>query len=269
MTRNRFNFHKSALKFSATEAASLQRLKDNPVDDNDRTILDANLKITPPLEMHNDEKERHRYATVAAIQLAWCLAPASEPKERDRLVSQQIPKNCESFLDIGSCKGYYVCKTARNAHCKVAAGIDIHKPFIDASEEVSRYLGLRNTHFYLTDIDKLSDDPEAFGGPFQVILLIGTYQYLFWGSGLNMKAFYSHREILSRLAGICTKRLILSARLEARWLSGGIKEKAELLKKKIPYNTSNFLEAAGEFFRINKTGYLGKYPLFVMEKKTL
>ena len=89
-TRNKFNFHKSALKFAATEAASLERLKANPVDDSDRTILDATVKITPPLEMLNDEKERHRYGTVASIQMAWCLAPASEPKERDRLVSNGI-----------------------------------------------------------------------------------------------------------------------------------------------------------------------------------
>ena len=86
-TRNRFNYHKSALLYAATETASLQELKADPVDDSDRTILDANLKITPPLEMLNDEKERHRYGTVASIMMTWCLAPTQPPKERHRLVS--------------------------------------------------------------------------------------------------------------------------------------------------------------------------------------
>ena len=87
MTSNRHNYYGSALKYAATESASLQELKADPVDDDDRTILDANVKITPPLEMLNDEKERHRYGTVASIQMTWCLAPASPPKERHRLVS--------------------------------------------------------------------------------------------------------------------------------------------------------------------------------------
>ncbi|MBN1522174.1 MAG: class I SAM-dependent methyltransferase [Candidatus Aureabacteria bacterium] len=195
------------------------------------------------------------------------LWPGFQLYERDRLVTPLIPEDCKSFLDIGSCKGYYVLRTAMRCRCQVSAGIDIHEPFIATSQKVGEYLGVRNARFYLSDLEQLSSNPEAFGGPFQVVLLIGTYQYLFWGSGLNMKAFYSHEEILSRLSKVCTQRIIFSARLEADWLSGGIKEKARLLKKKIPYSTAHFLEAAGRYFQIQKAGYLGKYPLFLMMKK--
>jgi hypothetical protein len=83
---SRWNFHASALKFMATESASLQRLKDSPTGPTDRTIIDATVKLTPPIEMLNDEKERHRYATVSSILMTWCLPPDGEPQERDRLV---------------------------------------------------------------------------------------------------------------------------------------------------------------------------------------
>lgn len=83
---DRYNFYASAIKFQATETGSLERLKDNPVDDSDRTILDPAVKLMPPMEMQNDEKERHRYATVASILMTWCLPPAAAPAERDRVV---------------------------------------------------------------------------------------------------------------------------------------------------------------------------------------
>lgn len=90
VTKKRWKFHNAALKYSCTEAAVLNRLKASPVDDSDVTVVDDDFKITPPIEMLNDEKERHRYGTVASILLAWCMKPAGAPKEKDRLVSGGI-----------------------------------------------------------------------------------------------------------------------------------------------------------------------------------
>ena len=83
---NRWNYHNSALKYHATLTGSLERLKDTPSSESDRTVLDAAVKCTPPIEMHNDEKERHRYGTVVAIQMCWIMIPDSRPQERDRFV---------------------------------------------------------------------------------------------------------------------------------------------------------------------------------------
>jgi hypothetical protein len=88
--KKRWKFHDAALKFSCTEAAVLNRLKANPVDETDLTVIDADFKITPPIEMLNDEKERHTYGTVSSILLAWCRKPAGAPKEKDRLISGGI-----------------------------------------------------------------------------------------------------------------------------------------------------------------------------------
>jgi hypothetical protein len=87
---SKYNYHKSALKYLCVHSATLERLKDSPADDDDRTLIDANLKMSPPIEMQNDEKERHRYASQFSIMMAWTYAPASEPKERDRLTMEGV-----------------------------------------------------------------------------------------------------------------------------------------------------------------------------------
>jgi len=193
--------------------------------------------------------------------------PGFQLFERERLVMPQIMAGCRSFLDIGSCKGYYVLKTAAGQDCLTATGIDIYEPFITTSSRVRDHLKQDKARFFLADLEDVSRCAKDFGGPFQTVLLIGTYQYLFWGSGLSSKAYYSHREILKRLSSICTERVIISARLEVPWLSGGIREKARLMKSRITYTTEDFLKQAGEFFEVKIAGYLGKYPLFVLTKK--
>jgi len=90
VTKKRWKFHNAALKYSCTEAAVLNRIKPSPVDENDFNVIDDDFKITPPIEMLNDEKERHRYGTVSSILLAWCMKPAGPPKEKDRLISGGI-----------------------------------------------------------------------------------------------------------------------------------------------------------------------------------
>lgn len=85
--KNRWKFHNSALKLLATLTGSLERLKDNPISVTDRTIVNAAVKLTQPIEMLNDEKERHRYGTVTSILMIWMVKPdIGEPLERDRLV---------------------------------------------------------------------------------------------------------------------------------------------------------------------------------------
>jgi len=88
--KQRWNYHNSALTFHATLDGSLERLKDSPTSVTDRNIIDPNIKSTEPIEMLNDEKERHKYATVVSIMMAWIKVPSSPPMENDRLVMQGI-----------------------------------------------------------------------------------------------------------------------------------------------------------------------------------
>jgi len=186
--------------------------------------------------------------------------------ERLRIVSALYPDTLESFLDIGSCKGFFVMDAAQRANCNISVGIDVHESFISVSKKVRDYLNIENARFHLATLNDVSDKPEAYGGPFQTILLIGTYHYLFWGSKFCPNAYYSHKEILSRLNTICSDRIIFSARLEIDRLPRFLKEKARMNGGEANYNKSSFIKKAAEFFHIEEAGYLGKDSLFIMRK---
>lgn len=195
------------------------------------------------------------------------LIPSLQLYERLWKVTRLWPATMESFLDIGSCKGYYTCLAAQKSTCRIAVGLDVDESFIRTSQQVSDHLGLTNTRFHLTTIDKLANNPSAFDGPFQTILLIGTYHYLFWGSGASDHCFKNHTEILSRLATLCTDRVIISGRFEMDRLPQHIKKDAVQSKEAGAYNTQAFIKTARNFFNIQTKGFLGTYPLFVMHKK--
>ncbi len=186
---------------------------------------------------------------------------------RERLVGALFPKSMESFLDIGCCRGYYVFKASEKPSCRLALGIDVFEPFLSISRQVKGYLGGENIDFKMAALDEVGGSPQSYGGPFQTVMTIGTYHYLFWGSSRSDKAFFDHRRILTLLAGLCAERLIFSGRLDLERLPEEIAAKARSHKNADAYNTAEFLKVAPEFFKIREIGYLGAYPLYLMIKK--
>lgn len=195
------------------------------------------------------------------------LIPRFKLHERLRPVTALYPKPLKSFIDIGCYRGFYALDAANRPGCNISVGIDVYAPFIHASNKVREYLGQKNSSFYRASMDMVSSNPEAYGGPFQTVLLIGLFHYLFWGSNLCSDAYGSHHKIFQRLSRICTDRLIISGRLEIDQLPRIEKEKARASGKLAQYNTDYFLRVAGEFFEVHMAGFLGAHPLFVMEKK--
>lgn len=198
------------------------------------------------------------------------LIPHFKLHERLRRVTALYPKPLESFIDIGCYRGFYALDAANLPSCNISVGIDVYEPFVNASNIVRKYLGQKNSTFYMASLDMVSGHPETYGGPFQTVLLIGLYHYLFWGSSLCSDAYGSHHEIFRRLSQICSYRLIISGRLEVDQLPRIEKAKAKSSAKIAKYyNTNCFLRAAEEFFDVHKAGFLGEYPLLVMEKKNV
>jgi len=130
-------------------------------------------------------------------------------------------------------------------------------------------MAIKNANSYPATLDKVSNDSKAYGGPFQTVLLIGTYHHLFWGSDLSSSAYYSHSQILNRLSKITTDRLIFSARLDLNRLHSAVREKAKMLGCQDRYNTAYFLKRAQEFFHVNKVGYLDRTLCLSCQKTNL
>ncbi len=197
------------------------------------------------------------------------LIPSFKLYERLRLVLSAFPEPLESFLDIGCCRGFYVMSAALKPSCKKAVGIDVHKPFTDLATHVSDHMGLTNTSFHVATLDKLVADPEKYHAPYQTILLIGTYHYLFWGSEVDSHSFGDHDTILQALSKLCTKRVILSGRLEIDRLPEYNRGNAEDSERAAQYTTENFVKCAEKYFTVKCLGYLGTYPLLQLDKKDL
>ncbi len=186
---------------------------------------------------------------------------------RERLVEDLFLDDMESFLDIGCCRGYYIFKASEKQSCRLALGIDVFEPFISISRQVKGFLARENTDFKMAALNEVGGNPQSYGGPFQTVMTIGTYHYLFWGSSRCDKAFFDHRRILTLLAGLCAERLIFSGRLDLKRLPSEIAAKARAHKNADTYNTVEFLKVAADFFKIREIGYLGTYPLYLMMKK--
>lgn len=195
------------------------------------------------------------------------LVPGFQLYERLRKVTRLWPDKLESMLDIGCCKGFYAVSAALKPSCRLSVGIDVDDGFIAASQQVSDHLGLVNTRFFKETIDNLADQPEASGGPFQTVLLLGTYHYLFWGSSKSSHCFGSHPAILSRLAQLTCDQVIVSGRFELDRLPRGLKPAAMADSAAKEYTTERFLAHAGNLFVVKEAGFLGTYPLFVLKKK--
>ncbi len=186
---------------------------------------------------------------------------------KKKILKPLYSNNMESFLDIGCCRGYYVLDAAEQANCQVSVGIDVYEPFLSAANKVKQFLNIKKAKFYLTRLHELADDPKDFGGPFQTILFIGAYHYVFWGSSYVAGGYHSHHEILSRLANICTDRIILSARFEISNCPTSIREMAKDNEISENYTTAKFLSAADKYFYVNYVGKTTKFPIFVLQKK--
>lgn len=233
----------------------------NPVYDYQPGHNDLERKINKLLDVYPDN---HNYQLRKGK-----IVPCFKLYQRIQAVSSSYPKNMDSFLDIACCKGYYVFDAALRFNCNTCIGVDVHEPFVSTADRVRELLDIntKKVAFYHATLEEISDDPQKFGGPFQTLLFLGAYHYFFWGSSYNSKAFYSHREILSRISKLCTERVIFSGRLEIDRLPRYLQEKAKKHNSSVTFNTSHFLTVADEYFHVHKAGYLGKNPLLVMHKR--
>ena len=189
--------------------------------------------------------------------------------QRWKIVAGLYPEKLTSLLDIGCCRGWFVIKAAMLPECEKALGIDVVQGFIDAANEARDLLKLGDkAQFDYAFLDDVAGNPEKYKTPYQTIVLLNTYHYMYWGSGYSGKHWADHDYILRTLASICTDRIIFMSPLEISECPSDIGRRA----KEHPewagdFTTGRFLEVAGRYFDVTHKGYLGIRPLYVMKKK--
>ena len=117
-------------------------------------------------------------------------------------------------------------------------------------------------------LDDVANNPGQYRTPYQTIVLLNTYHYMYWGSGYSDKHWADHEYLLGTLAGICTDRVIFMSPLEIEHCPSDIARRAKQHPEWAPnFTTEKFLEVAGKYFDVTHEGYLGIRPLYLMKRK--
>ncbi len=184
------------------------------------------------------------------------LKPSWRLKRRYKRISALYPRQLNSFCDIGSCKGYFCIQAAlRGAD---TLGIDVDEADLTASRAVAEYFGLPNIRFAYKTLTELASE----GGAFDVVQVINTYHYLYFGSGRAEACAQDHDALFKLLHSVITSggRLIFSNCEDPKRLPSGARATPAALAD---YNPQAIRRAASRYFTIQKQRALGTRPLWV------
>lgn len=197
------------------------------------------------------------------------VVPSWQLYRRWRRLVVCYPKPLISLLDVGCCRGWFVLEAARRASCERALGIDVHVPFVEVAQRLAAYVGASRARFETASLVDLCDEPGRFGAPFQTVLLINTYHYLYWGSPLSPVRFDGHAEIVDALALLAADRVVFSSPLELRDCPGAVRRAAAREPARADhYCHEAFLAAVTQRFDVEPHGMLSRRrPLLVLHHR--
>ena len=173
----------------------------------------------------------------------------------------------ESLLDLSSSKGYFVLEAAARPGCARALGIDVHEPDLEASRAVAAHLGLDRARFERLTLRELAESIDDFGGPFDTVLLVNTYPYLFFGSDRAEAVAADHAELFGLLARVTGGRLVFSNRVDFAALPRHIRARAAEAGLESAYDEARIRAAAEAHFHVEPRRALGKIPLWLLTRR--
>ncbi|MAF67664.1 MAG: hypothetical protein CMJ84_18670 [Planctomycetes bacterium] len=187
---------------------------------------------------------------------------------RRRRIAALYPRPLTSLLDLSCSKGYFVLDAAAKPTCERALGIDVHPPDLEAARAVGAHLTLERARFEQLRLDTLSERLEEFGGPFQTVLLINTYPYLYFGSRRSEQSYPDHERLFELLHAVCQERLIFSNRVSLARCPRHIQERARALGLRETYEEAAIRRAALARFELREHGSLLRgIPLWTLSPR--
>ena len=194
------------------------------------------------------------------------LVPHRKLAVRVAGLSRYYPVPVTSLLDLSCSKGFFVFHAAARETCERAVGIDLSDECLATCEHLnSRFDRRERVKFARLTLPELAERIDEFGGPFQTVLLINTYQYLFFGSTVAPAVGPNHREIFRLLRTVCAGRLVFHNRLSLADLQSDPQERAASAGTGALYHPQVIHEAAAEFFRVTTLRpWLGR-PVWLLD----
>lgn len=194
------------------------------------------------------------------------LIPGRELAKRYERVRELFPQPLTSFLDIGSSKGFFVFAAAEYPECRRALGIDVYQYDIDVCHWLQSYLHNSKTRFEFLRLHELAERIGEFGGPFQTVLMLNMYQYLYFGSVRNPDRYLNHDEIFRYLRQICSDRIIFNNRVNLADCQN-VEHIQRASEHSLNYSEEKIIAAASRYFNVVPHGKIGQYPLWTLDAK--
>lgn len=220
---------------------------------------DPGLPDEVALHIANSYPHNHNYLVRGGQ-----LMPREKLKERSEQLWSAYPDQLDSLLDLSCSKGYFVFEAAARPGCGRALGIDIDDGDLTACRAVKEVLG-SSARFAKLQLHELVDSIDSFGGPFQTVLLINCYQYLYFGSSRSPACYRSHDAIFALLRRVCCGRVVFSNRTELSQLQRYCRAEAARLAREGDYNGDAILAAAARHFNTEEYGRLGGLPVWTLD----
>ena len=181
-------------------------------------------------------------------------------------LSRYYPAPLTSLLDLSCSKGFFVFHAAAQAGCERALGVDLSDECLDVCRQfAARTTRKSHINFARLALPELAERIDEFGGPFQTVLLLNTYQYLFFGSTVAPAVGQKHQEIFALLRKVCAGRLVFHNRVALADLQSDPHGRALRSGAAEQYNPRAIREAAEEFFRVTALRtWLGR-PVWLLD----
>ena len=200
----------------------------------------------------------HNYSIVKGQ----CI-PKRKLAARYKIIRTLFPEPLTSLADLGCSKGFFVFSASAHPQCIRTLGIDVNEHDIQVCRTLSEYLKNDRVCFEKYRLHELVQHIEEHGGPFQTVLIINQYQYLFFGSDTFPDAYLDHDIIFRDLRKICSQRIIFNNRIDLQDCQNTARIQAASDFRAI-YTEEKVREAASRYFRVVKHGTLGRYPLWTL-----
>jgi len=194
------------------------------------------------------------------------LLPTRELSKRYNRVRELLPQPLTSFLDIGSSKGFFVFAASEDPECTRSLGIDVYQYDIDVCRWLQDHLGNTKVRFEFMRLHELAERIDEFGGPFQTVLMLNMYQYLYFGSVRNPDRYLNHDEIFKHLRKICSERIIFNNRVNLADCQN-VEQIEQASEHSQNYSEEKIIAAASQYFNVVPHGKIGQYPLWTMDVK--
>lgn len=195
------------------------------------------------------------------------LIPKSKLAARYQKILKLFPDPLTSLMEIGCSKGFFVLSAANFATCTRCLGIDVNSYAITVCNWLKEQLNAKNSHFAKMQLHELAARIDEFGGPFQVVLIQNTYQYLYFGSDSFPTRYLDHEIIFQYLSKICNGRIIFNNRTEINDCQNVKRIEDVSTNARLNYSTENLIKAASPYFAVKDYGKIGRYPLLAFDVK--